>query len=88
VEINGAWEIIRENIKMSAKESLGYFELKKRKSWFDEGCPKLVDQRKRAKLHWLQHLKMNRDNVNNIRREDISGIKERNVLKTKLTSFQ
>jgi hypothetical protein len=29
VEISNAWETIRENIKISAKESLGYFELKK-----------------------------------------------------------
>jgi hypothetical protein len=29
VEINSAWEMIRENIKISAKENLGYFELKK-----------------------------------------------------------
>jgi hypothetical protein len=29
VEINSAWETIRENINISAKESLGYFELKK-----------------------------------------------------------
>jgi hypothetical protein len=28
VEINSAWEMIREDIKMSGKESLGYFELK------------------------------------------------------------
>jgi hypothetical protein len=27
VEINSAWETIRGNIKISAKESLGYFEL-------------------------------------------------------------
>jgi hypothetical protein len=37
VEINSAWEMIRENIKISAKESLGYFELKKHKPWFNEG---------------------------------------------------
>jgi hypothetical protein len=36
VDINRAWEIIRENIKISAKESLGYYELKKHESWFDE----------------------------------------------------
>jgi hypothetical protein len=54
VEINSAWETIRENIKVSAKESLGYFELKKHKTWFDEGCSKLLDQRKQAKLQWLQ----------------------------------
>jgi hypothetical protein len=31
VEINSAWETIRENIKTSAKESLGYVEFKKHK---------------------------------------------------------
>jgi hypothetical protein len=50
VEINSAWERIRENIKISAKESLGYFEFKKHKPWFDEGCSKLLDQRKQIKL--------------------------------------
>jgi hypothetical protein len=54
VEINSAWETIRENINISAKESLGYFELKKHKPWFDKGCSKLLDQRKEAKLQWLQ----------------------------------
>jgi hypothetical protein len=29
VEIKSAWETIRENIKISSKERLGYFELKK-----------------------------------------------------------
>jgi hypothetical protein len=38
VEINSAWETIREGIKISSRESLDYFELKKHKSWFDEGC--------------------------------------------------
>jgi hypothetical protein len=42
----GAWETIRETIKISAKESLGYFKLKKHKPWFSEGCTKLLDQRK------------------------------------------
>jgi hypothetical protein len=46
VEINSAWEIIRENIKISTKESLGYFEFKKHKQCFDKGCSKL-DQRKK-----------------------------------------
>jgi hypothetical protein len=35
VEINSAWEMIRKNIKISAKKSLGYCELKKHKPWFD-----------------------------------------------------
>jgi hypothetical protein len=35
--INRAWDTTRENIKMSAKERLGYYELKKHKPWFDKG---------------------------------------------------
>jgi hypothetical protein len=35
-ENNSAWETIRENIKISAKESLGYFELTKHRPWFDK----------------------------------------------------
>jgi hypothetical protein len=54
VEINSAWETIRDNIKTSAKYSLCYFELKKHKPWFDEGCSKLLDERKQPKLQWLQ----------------------------------
>jgi hypothetical protein len=45
VEINSARETIRDNIKISAKESLGYYELRKHKPWFDEGCGKLLDQK-------------------------------------------
>jgi hypothetical protein len=41
VEINNIWVTIRENINVSAKESLGYYELKKHKLWFNEGCTKL-----------------------------------------------
>jgi hypothetical protein len=52
--INNYWETIRENIKISAKESLGYYELKQHKPWLTEGCSKLFDQRKQAKLQWLQ----------------------------------
>jgi hypothetical protein len=64
VEINNAWETIRDNIKISAKERVGYFELKKHKPWFDEG------QMKQAKLHWLQDpSEINGDNLNNVRRE-------------------
>jgi hypothetical protein len=55
VEINSAWETIRENIKISAKESLGYFELKKHTPWFDEGRSKILDKRKQTKLQWLQN---------------------------------
>jgi hypothetical protein len=37
VDINRIWESIRENITISAEESLGYYELKKYKPWFDKG---------------------------------------------------
>jgi hypothetical protein len=68
VEINSAWEMIRENIKISAKESLGYFKMKKHKPWFDKGCSTLLDQRKEAKLQWLQDpSEINVDNLNNVR---------------------
>jgi hypothetical protein len=48
--INSVWETIRENIKISVKKSIGYYELKKHKPWFDEACSELLDQRKQAKL--------------------------------------
>jgi hypothetical protein len=91
VEINSAWETIRENIKMSAKESVGYFELKKHKPWFEEGCSILLDQRKQAKLQWLQDSsEINRDNLNNVRREASRHFrnKKREYLTDKLMSLQ
>jgi hypothetical protein len=48
IEINTTWETMRENIKISAKESLGYYELKQHKPWFDERCSKLLDHRKQT----------------------------------------
>jgi hypothetical protein len=69
-EINTIWEMFTEHINISAKGTLGYYELKKHKPWFDEGCPKLLDQRKQAKLHWLQDPnEINGDNLNNVRSE-------------------
>jgi hypothetical protein len=70
VETYTTWETIRENIKISVKESLGYYELKQHKPWFNEGCSELLDQRKQAKLQWLQDpSEINGDNLNNVRRE-------------------
>jgi hypothetical protein len=34
VDVNKVRETITENIKISSKESLGYYELKKHKPWF------------------------------------------------------
>jgi hypothetical protein len=70
VEINSALETIRENIKSSATESLGYYELKMNKLRFHEGCSKLLDERKQAQLQWLQDSsEINEDNLINVRHE-------------------
>ena len=69
-DINRAWENIKENIKTSAKESLGLHELKQHKPWFDEECLHFLDERKQAKLQWVQDpSQRNVDNLNNVRRE-------------------
>jgi hypothetical protein len=44
VDMNKAWENIRENIKASAKESLSHYELQQHKPWFDDECSKLIDR--------------------------------------------
>jgi hypothetical protein len=49
-DINRAWESIKENIKISAKKSLGLHEMKQHKPWFDEECLDILDQRKQAKM--------------------------------------
>jgi hypothetical protein len=36
VHTNSVWETVRENINISTKESLGYYELEKHKPWFDK----------------------------------------------------
>jgi hypothetical protein len=38
VDIDRAWETIREKVKVSAKESLDYYEFKMYKPWFEEIC--------------------------------------------------
>jgi len=69
-DINRTWENIKENIQTSAKESLGLHELKQNKPWFDEECLGFLDQRKRAKMQWIQvPSQSNVDNLNNVRRE-------------------
>jgi hypothetical protein len=49
-DINNNWESVRDNIKTSAKDNLGYRRLKHNKPWFDDECSKLIVQRKQAKL--------------------------------------
>jgi hypothetical protein len=69
-DINRAWDAIRENINISARECIGQYEAKHHKPWFDEECLKLVDQRKQAKLQWLQDPSVvSEDNLSNVRRK-------------------
>jgi len=68
--VKRTWENIKENIKTSAKESLGLHELKQHKPWFDEECLGFLYQRKRTKMQWVQDpSQSNVDNLNIVRRE-------------------
>ena len=68
--INRAWENIKENIKISAKQSLGLHELKRHKPWFDEKSLHFLDQRKQTNMHSVQDpIQNNVDNLKNVRRE-------------------
>jgi hypothetical protein len=89
--INNAWESIRENIKNSAKHNLGYHRLKHNKLWFDDKCSKLINQRKQAKLQWLQNPnQINGDNLQNLRRETSRTFrnKKREYLKGKINELE
>jgi hypothetical protein len=91
VDINNAWKSIRENIKTSAKENLGCYRLKHNKPWFDDMCSKLIDQRKQAKLQWLQNPnQINGDNLQNLRRKTNRTIrkKKREYLKDKIVELE
>jgi hypothetical protein len=84
-------ETISGNVNIPAKGSLGYYELKRHKPWFDEGCSELLGQRKQAKLQWLQDTSdINGDELNNVRRESSRHCrnKKREYLKENLMSLQ
>jgi hypothetical protein len=49
-DISRAWETVTKNTNISAKEKLGYYELKQCKPCFEEGCSELSDQSKQTKL--------------------------------------
>jgi hypothetical protein len=58
--------------------------------WFDKGCSELLDQRKQAKLEWLQEpSEVNGDNLKNVRRETNRHFrnKEREYLKGKINDL-
>ena len=67
-DVNRTWENIKENIQTSVKESLGLHEFKQNKPWFDEECLGFLEQRKQAKMPWIQDPSQVA-NLNNVRRE-------------------
>jgi len=80
VDINRAWEStsIRENIKSSPPERFCYDDLKQHKYCSDEECSKVLDQRKQAKLQWLQSPSHTyEDNLNNVIRETHRSLREK-----------
>ena len=90
-DTNRAWENIKENIKNSANESLGLHELKQHNPWFDEECLHFVDERKQAKLLWVQDpSQRNVDNLKNVRREGSRHFrnKKKAYLKAKIEDLE
>ncbi len=90
-DINRAWENIKENIKTSAKESLCLHELKQHKPWFDEEFLHFLDERKQAKLQWVQDpSQRNVDNLNNVRHESSRHFrnKKKAYLKAKIEDLE
>ena len=91
LDVNSVWENIRDNIKIAAEQSIGYYETKKKKPWFDEDCSMVVERRKQAKLKFLQDpVQANRDNYFNERREASRTLrnKKRDYLKEKLNEVE
>ena len=77
--INITWEIIKENIKISAKESLGLHKFKQHKPWLDEECLHFLDQRKQAKMKCLRDPNQSIvDNLNHVRREARKHLRYKN----------
>jgi len=90
-DVNRTWENIKENIQTSAKESLGLDKFKQNKPWFDEECLGVLDQRKWAKMQWVQDpSQSNVDNLNKVRREVSRHFrnKKKAYLRTKIEEFE
>jgi len=71
-DVNRTWESIKENIQTSAKESLVLHELKQNKPWFGEECLGFLDQRKRAKMQWIQDPSQSNVDIPNNARYEVS----------------
>jgi len=90
-DVNRAWGNIKENIKTSAKERLGLHELKQHKPWFDKECVGFLDQRKQAKMQWIQDpSRSNVNNLNNVTRDASRHFrnKKKAYLKTRIEELE
>jgi len=66
--------------KPSATESLGMHEMKQHKPWFDEECLGILDQRKQAKMQWIQGpSQSNVDTLNKVRRDASRHFRNKNL---------
>jgi hypothetical protein len=66
-------------------------ELKQRKLWFGKECLGLLNQRKQAKMQWVQNLSQKSvDNLNNVRLEANRHFrkKRRHILKLNLRNLK
>jgi len=64
------------------QESLGLYELKQHKPWFDEECLGFLDQRKRVKMQWLQDPNQSNEiicTVSDVKLVELSGTKITNI---------
>jgi hypothetical protein len=83
-------ENIKENIVISPKDSLGLYELKQHKLWFDENCSQCLHQRNQGKLQWLKDPNQSKlHNLNNVRRESSRHFRnKKDYLKVKMMNLK
>ena len=65
--------------------------MKQHKPWFDEECLGILDQRKRAKMQWIQDPSQNNvENLNNVRRDASRHFrnKKKAYLRTKIEELE
>jgi hypothetical protein len=89
--LNRSWENIKENIKISAKETPGLYGRKQHKQWFDEECSPVLSHRKQAKMQWLQDSNQsNLHNLTNARHEASRHFrnKKRKYLKARINELE
>jgi hypothetical protein len=88
-DISRALEGIKENIKTPAKKSLDLHDLKQHKPWFDEEFLGILDQRKQAKMQWIQYpSQCNVDNLNNIIRDASRHFRNKNTAYLKVRNLK